>query len=578
MTRFDQPGGADGSSEVPETEPNSEPGLRRAAVRHVVLPVALLGLGVVALILTLVAIAADSQNRLAIQSAQHLAGSALRVEAEQVAGVTRDYANWNDSVENLIVTPDAGWANRNVGLWAFENLGMDATLVLDGGLGLIYGTVADTVADQALVARFSPELRRLAGDAASAVGEPGTAPGTVTSYLELDGQPAVAAASAIKWEDGRPVPQRGGAPVVLVFVRRIGSGLLARIGEAYLLADTRVIAASEDSADSIPLLSITDRTIARLAWTGRRPGSRLISELVPPLVGIAVLAVVLMTLIVRRARRSANDLARSHQQLAGQARALQASTGALKAALAEAARANAAKSDFLARMSHELRTPLNAILGFSEVIAIELYGPNSDPRYRDYGRMIHDSGGHLRSLINDILDLAKIEAGRFELVEEATDIGPVVEQCIGLLAPKIDAKGLHVDYRPAAVAMLADIRALKQILLNLLSNAVKFTPDGGTVTIRVTDGSGGIAVTVVDTGCGMSPDDLQGVFQLFGQVHPSVARDGEGSGLGLNIAKGLVEMHGGTLTIESEPGAGTTATVRFDSGRRLPVARLAQAG
>jgi len=227
-------------------------------------------------------------------------------------------------------------------------------------------------------------------------------------------------------------------------------------------------------------------------------------------------------------------------------------------------------------MSHELRTPLNAILGFSEIIALELYGPNSDPRYRNYGRMIHDSGDHLRSLIDDILDLSRIEAGRHELVEEATELGPIIEQCLGLLAPRVEAKGLQIDYRPSPIRLMVDTRALKQILLNLLSNAVKFTDNGGSITIRCLEGPGGATVEISDTGRGMSEDDLGQVFQLFGQVGGPVARDGEGSGLGLNIAKALVEMHGGSLDLKSAVGVGTTATVWFDPSRRLPPAQAAE--
>ncbi len=542
-------------------------------------PISILGVAVVALILLLVVIAANSQNRLAIRSDQHLASSALRVQSEQLGGVVRDYTFWNDAAKNLVVELDPIWADDNVGAWANENLGMDATLVVGASdLRPIFGSVDGETQDSDLVSRFSPELAQIVAAARDAVGVPGEVPGVASSYLEFDGAPAMASAAILKWEDDRPIPLRNGASVALVFVRRIDDGMLQRFGELYLLPGMKLTPASAEAPDSIPLRSVADRVIARLAWTGNRPGTALVRELAFPLLGIAILAVALMVLIVRRARQSTEELARSHDQLAAQTRALQASTAALQLALAEAARANAAKSDFLARMSHELRTPLNAILGFSEIISMEMYGAHSDPRYRDYGRMIHESGDHLRSLINDILDLAKIEAGRFELAEGPTNLGPIIEQCLGLLAPRIEAKGLRVTYRPTAVRLIADTRAIKQILLNLLSNAVKFTGDGGEIAVSVSEGPSGIVLSVSDTGCGMTRQELERVFQMFGQARVNLSRDAEGSGLGLNIAKGLVEMHGGTLTVESEVGVGTTATVRFDSARRLPSEPIAVTG
>jgi len=559
--------------------PTGLPGLQRAAVRHVITPISILGVAVVALILLLVAIAADSQNRLATRSAQHLASSALRVESEQLGGVIRDYTFWNDAVKNLAVGLDPVWADDNVGAWANDSLGMDATLVLHtGDLRLIFGSVDGRTQDDGLVSRFSPELAQIVSGARDVVGMPGEVPGVAFTYLEFDGTPAMAGAAILKWEDDRPLPLRDGAPVALVFVRRIDEGMLERFGELYLLPGMKLAPTSAEMADSIALRSVADRVVARVAWTGNRPGTTLVRELAFPLLGIAILAVALMALIVRRARQSTEELARSHDQLEAKTRALQASTAALQEALAEAARANAAKSDFLARMSHELRTPLNAILGFSEIISMEMYGAHSDSRYRDYGRMIHESGDHLRSLINDILDLAKIEAGRFELAEGPTNLGPIVEQCLGLLAPRIEAKRLRATYRPTTVRLIADSRAIKQILLNLLSNAVKFTGDGGEIAVSVSEDPSEIVLSVSDTGCGMTRQELERVFQMFGQARVNLSRDAEGSGLGLNIAKGLVEMHGGTLTVESEVGVGTTATVRLSSARRLPSEPMAVTG
>jgi signal transduction histidine kinase len=555
------------------------------AVRSIVVPVALLVFGVVALTLTLVAIAAGSQNRLAIESKRHLAGSALRVETESVANYVRDYATWNDAVRNLVVSLDETWADDNVGTWASESLGMDASLVLGGQMEVIFGSLDGVRHGQELTELVAPELADLVASARQRVGQPGviqpdttepSASGVVSTYLELDGIPAIAVAAAVRWEDQRPIPLRDGTPVVLVFMRRIDASVLDRFETMFLLPETRLAAASEAPTDSIVLRSIRDREVARLVWSGHRPGTVLIRELAPALAGIGILAAILLGLILHRARGSTAELARSHRELEAKTRAIEDSAAALRTALAEADRANSAKSEFLARMSHELRTPLNAILGFSEIIAGELYGPNSDPRYREYGQLIHASGDHLRSLINDILDLSRIEAGRYELVEEVAELTALVEQCLGLLEPQIRAKRLEIDHQPAGIRLRADTRALKQILLNLISNAVKFTEPGGRISVSTSGGPQGVSIAVSDDGCGMTEADLQRAFELFGQGRASVARNGEGVGLGLYIAKALVEMHDGSIAIESRLGAGTTVTIGFDAGRLVSADALAE--
>ena len=242
----------------------------------------------------------------------------------------------------------------------------------------------------------------------------------------------------------------------------------------------------------------------------------------------------------------------------------------LRGAVEQAELANRAKSEFLAMMSHELRTPLNAVIGFADVMKDELYGPLGSDHYRDYSADIHASGEHLLSLINDILDLSKIEAKGFELNEESLDVAKAWDSVQTILREKIATAGLRVRARiPKRLPLLhADERAFRQILINLLSNAVKFTPEGGTVTIGAQiDGGGRFVLQVADSGIGIAQEDLEAVFEPFKQVDGSLARKYQGTGLGLPLCKRLVELHGGRLTIESEPGAGTTVKVLFGAQR-----------
>jgi len=223
-------------------------------------------------------------------------------------------------------------------------------------------------------------------------------------------------------------------------------------------------------------------------------------------------------------------------------------------------------------MSHELRTPLNAVIGFSEVIRSELFGTTGNKKYVEYAGAIHDSGQHLLGLINDILDLSKVEAGRLALHEEAVDVGEVLGTCLRVLKSRA-AEGrvtLNADVSDDLPPVLCDERRFKQILFNLLSNAIKFTLPDGIVTATMRLGpEGGLTVEVRDTGVGIAPDDQAKVMDVFVQVDNGLNRKLDGTGLGLPLTKRLVELHGGTLALQSDLGVGTTVTAEFPAERLL---------
>lgn len=232
--------------------------------------------------------------------------------------------------------------------------------------------------------------------------------------------------------------------------------------------------------------------------------------------------------------------------------------------------ANISKSRFLAQMSHELRTPLNAILGFSEVMKNEIFGPHTVPAYKEYSNDIHDSGQHLLGLINEILDLSRIEAGRYELNEEAISLANVVEDCHHLM--KMRARNrqivIHEMFEPDLPRVWADERALRQIALNLLANAVKFTPQGGEIWIKVGwTASGGQYFSVKDTGPGIPEEEIPVVLASFGQGSNAIKSAEQGAGLGLPIAKSLVDLHGGTFTLKSKLRVGTEVIVALPPER-----------
>lgn len=267
-------------------------------------------------------------------------------------------------------------------------------------------------------------------------------------------------------------------------------------------------------------------------------------------------------------RRIAGELQELNERLVEQASALEVQAQALDLARAAAEEASRAKSAFLANMSHELRTPLNAILGFAEMLRDGYAGPPG-PAWSVYAGIVHEAGSHLLSVIGEILDLSKIEAGRVMLSVEPVDLGGLLDTCRELIAPQLERGRIEfVVYRDPSVGEIqADRIRLKQIVLNLLSNAAKFTEPGGSVTLSARPGRlGFVELRVADTGIGMTAVELQLALEVFGQVESSVARKHQGSGLGLPIAVGLAELHGGSLTVRSEKGVGTEVTVTLPTG------------
>jgi signal transduction histidine kinase len=263
----------------------------------------------------------------------------------------------------------------------------------------------------------------------------------------------------------------------------------------------------------------------------------------------------------KRLRATVNELEETKRQL-------EATTADLMSALEAASAGSQAKSQFLATMSHELRTPLNAIIGFAQFLDADLCGPLTG-KQREYVGDIHRAGAHLLDLVNDVLDLSKVDASRLTIDEDILDLGETIAGAVAMVAMGAAEGGLQLrsEVAPGLPPVRGDARRLRQILLNLLSNAVKFTPAGGAVTVSAGWRGDGIALVVADTGIGMAPEHITIALERFGQVDNGLARRYEGTGLGLPLTKRLVELHDGTLTIDSALGRGTTVTVLLPAER-----------
>jgi signal transduction histidine kinase len=273
---------------------------------------------------------------------------------------------------------------------------------------------------------------------------------------------------------------------------------------------------------------------------------------------------------LERSKQIQENLIQSHRQSEKLSRKLEEAAQYLSKARDEAEAASRAKSEFLASMSHELRTPLNAIVGFSQVIKAEELGPVGCPEYGEFVLDIHKAGLELLDLVNDILDFAKLESGDAEIEEEVAQISDVIRSAVTLVRSQATSGkvALKMEIDRDLPTLRADVRMISQILSNLLINAIKFTHAGGTVTVRADNGPEfGYRIQIVDTGVGIALDDIPKVLSEFGQVDSSLSRKYEGTGLGLPLARALVELHGGSFDLKSEVGVGTEVTIRFPETR-----------
>ena len=272
---------------------------------------------------------------------------------------------------------------------------------------------------------------------------------------------------------------------------------------------------------------------------------------------------------VDRAYRNELSLLEHVAEVERRGNELEAASAQLTVALRDAAAASEAKSQFLAAMSHELRTPLNAVIGFSQVLETQAFGPLGNPRYLEYASDILNSGTHLLSLVEDVLQFSQVSLGKLTIDDDEFTDAEVIDEALRIVFPQASAANVSTssDTIGKAITIRGDHRRIRQVLINLLSNAIKFTPAGGEVRVRTRRSSRGLTISVSDTGIGIAKDDIPKVLEPFGRVDGSYAREHDGVGLGLPLAKQFMELHGGSLELESAMGGGTTVAVTFPPER-----------
>jgi len=343
-------------------------------------------------------------------------------------------------------------------------------------------------------------------------------------------------------EDGRPVGLVNRHELTMRLAHDYGRALYAQKPITTLMDATPLVVESSVQVEALESLIATENPSALMRGFVVTTGGRY--------AGVATALSLLQLNLARTARRNREAEEARHA----------------------AESANRSKSRFLAVMSHELRTPLNAIIGFSDLMQSESLGPLQPAKYREYAQDIHVSGQNLLSVINDILDMAKIEDGKMVLFEEAIDLGEQITAATRFVAERARQGQVALDREIAAglPPLFADQRSVRHILLNLLTNAIKFTPGGGRVTVRAErDGNRGLELAVADTGIGMSPEHLAIAMMPFGQVANEYTRRHDGTGLGLPLVKSLAELHGAAFRIDSALGIGTTVRIAFPPQRML---------
>jgi two-component system cell cycle sensor histidine kinase PleC len=521
-----------------------------------------------ALVVALVISAARGQDRIAAEKSVELVRVALEIRERNTTLSVKDYAWWTEAVRNLVDTPDAAWAYGHIGPTSYDSIGMKLVTVIDAAG---HQTFTFVEGEPARFDIMSPEAIGLEPLIAGARAAPPLEPVPATGIIKVGDQLFSVALAALTVAKGDPLLPDERPRGLLLFGRPLDPQAIDEIASEYKIDGLALVAPDAvDERTSLPLTTADGHLVGALAWTPEQPGDATIRRMLIP-VGATILALALLSLVILSQIAQVDRTRRENQH---NLEIIEAKNLELIAARDEAEYANRAKSQFLAVMSHELRTPLNAIIGFSEIMFAELYGPLGDKRYKQYVQDIHGSGGHLLSIINDILDLSKIEAGQAELNEEEVDLAALTTVVARIIQERAATAGLtfHAESGAGLPWVRADRRALKQILLNLLSNAVKFTPKGGEVGLRMAvDADRGLRMIVYDTGIGIDPQDIPRAMAAFGQVDASWSRRYEGAGLGLPISRALIRMHGGTLDLESQPGMGTTVTVRLPPGRVGPL-------
>ncbi|MFZ5670399.1 MAG: ATP-binding protein [Pseudomonadota bacterium] len=503
-------------------------------------------------------VAARAVDKAVLTEELNLVARTLQRRSSKIVEDVASATVWDDAYVNIVTRFDPDWADENFGVYYANYMGHDRTIVFGPGDRVVYasdgGEATTPDALRAFAADVSPFVARMRLDEARlpAGGRPGhSLDGVLTDSLMLraDGGLWLVALSTVIPENP-DVVLTGGPTAIVVSARRIDAGFMKTL-EDDLGIDAPHLLGAKESGRGLAIVPIADRdgqVLGRLGWTPRRPGMHALVESLGPLLLVLAAFIVAVAALARRVHAALRNLA-SHEAR------MEATLTELTEARDRAEAANVAKSQFLANISHEIRTPMNGVLGMAQIMD----RGDLSPDQRSHLAVIRESGATLLALLNDLLDLAKIEAGKLEIDRTDTDLtGLVSGVCGGFMVQAADKKlklGFAIEPSAGGAWKLDGLR-LSQVLGNLISNAVKFT-DRGHVSVRVWNSRRGLEFAVLDTGAGIPAERIGDLFGKFNQLDASTTRKFGGTGLGLAICRELVELMGGEIAVESAVGEGS---------------------
>ena len=515
-------------------------------------------------------LAAGEIDRTVIAGSQRLAESAMRTVQREMTLWVKDYAFWGATVQNLVVAPNPDWAADNVGQYIFDTFSTTATVAVDAGGQVIY--FAADAKRPSPPAGFTDDLvtavQSLIDEARAA---PYVEPVGVSGLVRVGDVALLASAAAITPERPTGEALLPHPRPVLLFIRELDATMFAALAERFSLPGFRWVPGSEaPSPHACPIADVTGEVIGFVDWVPETPGDALVARIMWPLAALGLILAGFGGLALRRVIKANRDLHEQTHALHQANEQLSANAAGVRSALQRAEHATRAKSSFLAGISPELRTPLTAIIGFSQILKLQHRPGKERSREQEYAEIIHDSSQHLLNLVNDILDLSKIETGGYELEESWVDVGREARVVRSLLAHEAERRGVEVlvDVVGDLPALYADAKSVRQIVINLVSNGLKFTQRGGWVRLAArVDEDGGMVVEVVDNGAGIQAEDQKHIWEAFTRArNPGLAK-AEGSGLGLHLVRVLAQLHGAEVGLESQPGQGTRVWVAFGPER-----------
>lgn len=467
--------------------------------------------------------------------------TALRAQIKQTISTlsitAEDNSVWNAAYENIHQNYNEDWIINNFGddIKFFNNT--DNFIIFGSNNEILYYTSAANQPNPGsfIGSGLGKHLQTLrAYDYKTPVKSSG--------IISIDGRFYIYAASLVQRFDGNDPskisPERRPA---VIFTEELNNKKLLRISDNIGMSDLKIISQSNNTNgflginENIAKNLFLENSQIYFRWTAKEPGAKLLKQLFFPLCVVVILVILAFMYFYRKS----NNLFKMLKEL------------------------DQTKSNFVANMSHEMRTPLNAIIGFSELIQSEAYGKIGSDKNREYIDYIHESGNHLLSVINDILDLSKVEAGQISIYEEIFGAKDAIDDSISILKPKIGENGLIIENKMSDIEIKSDAKLFKQVIENILSNAIKFTPNGGKIMISNIFKQDYVEISITDTGIGMSEDEIKTALSTFGQVETAYSREHEGTGLGLSLVQNFMKVLGGKMYVVSKKNIGTTISLCF---------------